>query len=59
MLKIKVIKSTLPTYWYHDQIGKILYALDEPNKDGDYIQCTEYGIEIRALFDKQDIEIIK
>lgn len=56
MYKIKIIKSKLPTYWYSKHIGETFYAIDYGQ---DLKRVTEYGVKMKMLFDRDDLEILE
>lgn len=58
MIKVKVIKSSLPTYWYSNQIGKTFFA-DEKVKNRSISKMAEGGFEYRELFKVNDIEVVE
>lgn len=57
ILKIKILKTSQPTFWYNKHIGETFYACDVGLKD-ELQYCSEYGVKNRFLFDKNDIKII-
>lgn len=56
MIKLKVIKAKLPSYWYSRHIGKTFFAIEY---DNDLQYCSEYGVVYRELFELEDVEILE
>ena len=59
MIKVKVIKATQPTAWYHDQIGQIFHTDGKVVNELWYNRFTEFGVKLRFLFRISDVELIK
>ena len=46
MIQIKIIKSSKPTYWYHNHIGDILNVYDNGNEQW-YIPINKELVDFR------------
>ncbi len=63
ILRVKIISSGLPTYWYARHIGKEFFVTDQINSDwNDNYKVIPVGVDSdygMCYIDKSDVEIIE
>lgn len=55
----RIIKAGKGTYWYSEQIGKLVEVLVEPSYDSMSYKVYRNGVESRGYVDKADVELIR